>query len=169
MIELYRGLKSHKEIFINTLALWDRSASQLLDPHHNVRRQVVFMGQASEQLNCFVPKKSITELDLIIQKAKTGLVDRDYWPAVHMKALAEDFELTSQELGRLVASLKKGKTYSRTNPMTIRTQLTESVGDLMDTHKRLKQYINHHLGKWAAKNHLPSPTIFEDHVRPQEK
>ncbi|KAA1128454.1 hypothetical protein PGTUg99_008796 [Puccinia graminis f. sp. tritici] len=115
------------------------------------------------------PGSASQQLDLIIQKAKTGLADRDYWPAVHMKSLAEDFELTSQELNRLGASIKKMKTYSRAYPHTIKTKLTESVGDLREIHKSLKQYISYDLRTWADRNHLPSPTIFEDHVRPQEK
>ncbi|KAA1064483.1 hypothetical protein PGT21_004460 [Puccinia graminis f. sp. tritici] len=140
-----------------------------------VQRTQISQGDIDQYLSSMGPFSKPTpgsasqQLGLIIQKAKTGLADRDYWTAVHMKSLAEDFELTSQELNRLGASIKKGKTYSRAYPHTIRTKLTESVGDLREIHKSLKQYISYDLRTWADRNHLPSPTIFEDHVRPQEK
>ncbi|KAI9603729.1 hypothetical protein H4Q26_003328 [Puccinia striiformis f. sp. tritici PST-130] len=122
------------------------------------------------------PGLTLQHLDHIMGKDETeaqgsshGGSVNPYWPAVHMKFLAEDMDKVTEDLDKLATSIRKRKiighsasSYEGESQQKDTDKLAESARELQEAHQHLQQYIERQLGRWADQNDIRILDTFFD-------
>jgi hypothetical protein len=95
-----------------------------------------------------------------------------YWPALHMKFLAEDMDKMTEDLDKLAAAIGKRKiigcsadSYEGGGQQQDTAKLAESARELQEVHQHLEQYIEREFGHWAHEHDIRIlDTFFEKNL-----
>ncbi|KAA1118400.1 hypothetical protein PGTUg99_004132 [Puccinia graminis f. sp. tritici] len=130
------------------------------------------------------PGLTLQHLDHIMGKAEIeaqgsshGGSVNPYWPALHMKFLAEDMDKMTEELDQLATAIGKRKIIG-CNPDSFEgreqqkdtAKLAESALELQEAHQHLEQYIERQFGHWAHEHDIRIlDTFFEKNLSRKRK
>ncbi|KAA1091727.1 hypothetical protein PGTUg99_006049 [Puccinia graminis f. sp. tritici] len=139
-----------------------------------------FMSQATKPH----PGLSLQHLDHIMGKAEIeaqgsshGGSVNPYWPALHMKFLAEEMDKMTEDLDKLATAIGKRKiigcnpdSYEGREQQKDTAKLAESARELQEAHQHLEQYIERQFGHWAHEHDIRIlDTFFEKNLSRKRK
>ncbi|KAA1067924.1 hypothetical protein PGT21_021653 [Puccinia graminis f. sp. tritici] len=145
---------------------------------------VVFMKKPSVSQADNQQYSKFMNLDHIMGKAEIeaqgsshGGSVNPYWPALHMKFLAEEMDKMTEDLDKLATAIGKRKiigcnpdSYEGREQQKDTAKLAESARELQEAHQHLEQYIERQFGHWAHEHDIRIlDTFFEKNLSRKRK